>query len=281
MSSSRFVIKYNDEVKKMNKKIGFIGCGNMAKAMITSIIKAELVAPQSVFASDGYQPGLDDAKARLGINTTMDNKEVVKSSDVIFLAVKPNIYDAVMQEIAPLVDGKLIVSIAPGKTLAYLENGLGKDTKILRTMPNTPAMVGEGVTAICPNNNFTKEDQEVLETIIGTFGTVERIDEKLFDAVVAVSGSSPAYVFMFIEAMADAAVLQGMARDKAYRFAAQAVLGSAKMVLDTNKHPGALKDMVCSPGGTTIEGVAVLEEKGMRSAVIQAMNAVYYKSGKL
>ena len=281
MSSSRFVIKYNDEVKKMNKKIGFIGCGNMAKAMITSIIKAELVAPQSVFASDGYQPSLDDAKARLVINTTMDNKEVVKSSDVIFLAVKPNIYDAVMQEIAPLVDGKLIVSIAPGKTLAYLENGLGKDTKILRTMPNTPAMVGEGVTAICPNNNVTKEDQEILETIIGTFGTVERIDEKLFDAVVAVSGSSPAYVFMFIEAMADAAVLQGMARDKAYRFAAQAVLGSAKMVLDTNKHPGALKDMVCSPGGTTIEGVAVLEEKGMRSAVIQAMNAVYYKSGKL
>ena len=265
----------------MNKKIGFIGCGNMAKAMITSIIKAELVAPQSVFASDGYQPGLDDAKTRLGINTTMDNKEVVKSSDVIFLAVKPNIYDAVMQEIAPLVDGKLIVSIAPGKTLAYLENGLGKNTKILRTMPNTPAMVGEGVTAICPNNNVIKEDQEVLETIIGTFGTVERIDEKLFDAVVAVSGSSPAYVFMFIEAMADAAVLQGMARDKAYRFAAQAVLGSAKMVLDTNKHPGALKDMVCSPGGTTIEGVAVLEEKGMRSAVIQAMNAVYYKSGKL
>lgn len=275
------MIKYNDEVKKMNKKIGFIGCGNMAKAMITSIIKAELVAPQSVFASDGYQPSLDDSKTRLGINTTMDNKEVVKSSDVIFLAVKPNIYDAVMQEIAPLVDGKLIVSIAPGKTLAYLENGLGKNTKILRTMPNTPAMVGEGVTAICPNNNVAKEDQEVLETIIGTFGTVERIDEKLFDAVVAVSGSSPAYVFMFIEAMADAAVLQGMARDKAYRFAAQAVLGSAKMVLDTNKHPGALKDMVCSPGGTTIEGVAVLEEKGMRSAVIQAMNAVYYKSGKL
>ena len=265
----------------MNKKIGFIGCGNMAKAMITSIIKAELVAPKSVFASDGYQPSLDDVKARLGINTTMDNKEVVKSSDVIFLAVKPNIYDAVMQEIAPLVDGKLFVSIAPGKTLAYLENGLGKNTKILRTMPNTPAMVGEGVTAICPNNNVTKEDQEVLETIIGTFGTVERIDEKLFDAVVAVSGSSPAYVFMFIEAMADAAVLQGMARDKAYRFAAQAVLGSAKMVLDTNKHPGGLKDMVCSPGGTTIEGVAVLEEKGMRSAVIQAMNAVYYKSGKL
>ncbi|MDO5062353.1 MAG: pyrroline-5-carboxylate reductase [Peptostreptococcaceae bacterium] len=265
----------------MNKKIGFIGCGNMAKAMIVSIIKAELVDPKNIFASDGYQPSLDDVKTRLGIHTTLDNKEVVKSSDVIFLAVKPNMYDSVMQEVAPLGEGKIFVSIAPGKTLDYLENGLGKSTKILRTMPNTPAMVGEGVTAICPNKNITPEDQEALEAIIGTFGIVERIDEKLFDSVVAVSGSSPAYVFMFIEAMADAAVLQGMARDKAYRFAAQAVLGSAKMVLETKKHPGDLKDMVCSPGGTTIEGVAVLEEKGMRSAVIQAMNAVYDKSGKM
>ena len=265
----------------MNKKIGFIGCGNMAKAMITSIIKAALVDPANIFASDGYQAGLDDARSRLGINTTMDNKEVVNECDVIFLDVKPNIYDSVMKEIAPLGAGRLFVSIAPGKTLSYLESGLGKEAKILRTMPNTPAMVGEGVTAICPNKNITNEDMEVLESIIGTFGTVERVEEKLFDAVVAVSGSSPAYVFMFIEAMADAAVLQGMARDKAYRFAAQAVLGSAKMVLDTGKHPGALKDMVCSPGGTTIEGVAVLEEKGMRSAVIEAMNAVYDKSGKM
>ena len=265
----------------MNKKIGFIGCGNMAKATLTSIIKAGLVSPKDIFASDAYQPGLDDAKTRLGISTTMDNKEVVKTCDVIFLAVKPNMYDSVMKELAPLGDGKIFVSIAPGKTLDYLENGLGKNTKILRTMPNTPAMVGAGVTAICPNKNITQEDQEVLETVIGTFGTVERIEEKLFDTVVAVSGSSPAYVFMFIEAMADAAVLQGMARDKAYRFAAQAVLGSAKMVLETKRHPGDLKDMVCSPGGTTIEGVAVLEEKGMRFAVIQAMNAVHDKSGKM
>lgn len=265
----------------MNKKIGFIGCGNMAKAMIVSILKAKLVDAKSIYASDGYKPSLDDVQAGLGIHTTMDNAEVVRSADVIFLAVKPNMYDAVMEEVAPFGEGKIFVSIAPGKTLKCLEEGLGKKTKILRTMPNTPAMVGEGVTAICPNGNIREEDHATLEQIIGTFGTVERIDEKLFDCVVAVSGSSPAYVFMFIEAMADAAVLQGMARDKAYRFAAQAVLGSAKMVLETGKHPGELKDMVCSPGGTTIEAVAVLEEKGMRSAVIRAMDAVVEKSGKM
>lgn len=265
----------------MNKKIGFIGCGNMAKAMIVSILKAELVEAKSIFASDGYKPALDDVSQRLGINTTMNNTEVVKEADVIFLAVKPNMYDKVMAEVAPFGEGKIFVSIAPGKTLSYLEGGLGSDKKILRTMPNTPAMVGEGVTAICPNQNISEEDYAVLESIIGSFGTVERIEEKLFDAVVAVSGSSPAYVFMFIEAMADAAVLQGMARDKAYRFAAQAVLGSAKMVLETKKHPGELKDMVCSPGGTTIEAVAVLEDMGLRSAVIQAMNACFEKSGKM
>lgn len=265
----------------MNKKIGFIGCGNMAKAMIVSILKSELVDAKSIYASDGYQPALEDVSRRLAINTTLDNTEVVKAADVIFLAVKPNMYDAVMRELAPYAEGKLFVSIAPGKTLKYLEEGLGSDAKILRTMPNTPAMVGEGVTAICPNANIGEEDYTVLEQIIASFGTVERIEEKLFDCVVAVSGSSPAYVFMFIEAMADAAVLQGMARDKAYRFAAQAVLGSAKMVLETGKHPGELKDMVCSPGGTTIEAVQVLEEKGLRSAVIQAMNAVGIKSGKM
>lgn len=148
-------------------------------------------------------------------------------------------------------------------------------------MPNTPALVGAGVTAICPNKSITKDELEMLKAIIGTFSLVEEIEEKLFDAVVSVSGSSPAYVFMFIEAMADAAVMQGMPRDKAYRFAAQSVMGSAKMVLETQKHPGELKDMVCSPGGTTIEAVAVLEEKGFRTSVIEAMRACGEKSSKM
>lgn len=262
-------------------KIGFIGCGNMAKAMMGGILKKGIVKPEDLIASDGYEPSLAKAREEFGIHTTKDNKEVIAFGDVIFLAVKPNVYDAVMREAAPLASGKIFVSIAPGKTLAYLEAGLGKEAKILRTMPNTPALVGEGITALCPNAKISDEDYRMLEEIIGSFGKAERIDEKLFDAVVAVSGSSPAYVFMFIEAMADAAVLQGMAREKAYRFAAQAVLGSAKMVLESGKHPGELKDMVCSPGGTTIEGVAVLENMGMRTAVIEAMQAVFDKSGKM
>lgn len=272
---------FDEKRNNMNKKIGFIGCGNMAKAMIKAILKFELIAPTDIFASDGYRPGLDRAKQEFGIGITTDNTEVVKRSEVIFLAVKPNMYDAVLREVSPFSEGKIFVSIAPGKTITYMEEILGENAKILRTMPNTPAMVGEGVTSICPNKNLSPEDLEVLDRIIGTFGTVERIDEKLFDVAVAIAGSSPAYVFLFIEAMADAAVMYGMSRESAYRFAAQAVLGSGKMVLETGKHPAELKDMVCSPGGTTIEAVAVLEEKGFRSAVIHAMSAVVEKSGRL
>lgn len=266
----------------MNRKIGFIGCGNMAKAMIGGIVESQLVTPQDVIASDGYMPSLEGTKAKYGIRITQDNKEVASSSDVVFLAVKPNMYEAVIGEIKDSInENTIIVTIAPGKTLENISKCFGKEVKVLRTMPNTPALVGAGVTAVCPNSEISKEEFEALREIIGTFGLVEQVEEKLFDAVVAVSGSSPAYVFMFIEAMADAAVIQGMARDKAYRFAAQAVMGSAKMLLETGKHPGELKDMVCSPGGTTIEAVAALEEKGFRTAVIEAMRICGEKSSKM
>lgn len=263
----------------LEQKIGFIGCGNMAKAMIGAMVRSEMIRPENIYASDGYRPSLEEAHRSYGITMAEDNAKVVEHCDIIFLAVKPNGYQALMKEIADMnISGKIYVSIAPGKTLQFLQEGLGSPAKILRTMPNTPAMVGEGVTAICPNANITTEELEILKTIIGTFGMAEQIEEKLFDSVVAVSGSSPAYVFMFIEAMADSAVLQGMPRPQAYRFAAQAVLGSAKMVLESGKHPGELKDMVCSPGGTTIEAVAVLEELGFRSSVIEAMRVCAEKS---
>lgn len=265
----------------MNKKIGFIGCGNMAQAMIGGILAKGLVSGDQIMASDGYMPTLEKAKSQYHIQVTMDNKEVVRFAQIIVLAVKPNLYEQVMAEVKDLAGDKIFVSITPGKTLAFLANGLGENTKILRTMPNTPAMVGEGVTAVCPNQNISQEEYAELEELLSSFGMVEKIEEKHFDAIVAISGSSPAYVFMFIEAMADAGVLQGLPRPQAYRLAAQAVLGSAKMVLETGKHPGELKDMVSSPGGTTIAGVAVLEEKGMRSSVIQAMNTVHDKSGKM
>lgn len=263
----------------MDKKIGFIGCGNMAQAMISALVKSKLIESNQIIVSNRSKNILEKMNKEYGITIASNNIEVAKKCDIVFLAVKPNLYEMVMKEIkdSKTID-KIFVSIAPGKTMEFLESHLGADVKILRTMPNTPSMVSEGMTAICPNQNINSEELELLVKLIESFGAVEIIEEKLFDAVVAVSGSSPAYVFMFIEAMADAAVIQGMPRAQAYRFAAQAVLGSAKMVLESKSHPGELKDMVCSPGGTTIEAVAVLEEKGMRSAVIEAMRKCAQKS---
>ena len=212
-------------------------------------------------------------KELYGINVTDSNKEVLKIRSCYFFC-KTTVYADVIQEVKDLVrPEQLIITIAPGKTLAWLAEQFGKDVKIVRTMPNTPAMVGEGMTAATPNEHVTKEELDYACKILSAFGKVEVVTEHMMDAVVAVSGSSPAYVFMFIEAMADAAVAEGMPRAQAYKFAAQAVLGSAKMVLETGKHPGELKDMVCSPAGTTIEAVGVLEEHGFRSAIIDAMKA--------
>jgi pyrroline-5-carboxylate reductase len=209
----------------------------------------------------------------------MDNTEVARA-EIVILAVKPMFYESVIGEIRPVVTKEQIfISIAPGKTLRWLADQFGSsDFKIVRTMPNTPALVGEGITGVTPCEGMDDKDIQTVLTILESFGKAEVIDEHLMDVVVSVSGSSPAYVFMFIEAMADAAVADGMPRAQAYTFAAQSVLGSAKMVLETGMHPAQLKDMVCSPGGTTIEAVRVLEEKGMRSCVIEAMKACTQKA---
>lgn len=266
----------------MEKRIGFIGCGNMAKAMIGAIVESGILEGSYIMASDHYEPSLKEMADKYRIRTSQDNMEVLQQSDILFLAVKPNMYQGVIEEIRDSIKfEQIVVTIAPGKTLEQLEQFFGKEVKILRTMPNTPALVGAGITAICPNRYLMAVEVEMLKKIIATFGLVEEIEEKLFDAVVAVSGSSPAYLFMMIEAMADGAVMQGMPRAQAYRFAAQAMIGSAKMQLETGKHPGELKDMVCSPGGTTIEAVAELEKKGFRAAVIEAMLRCGDKSSKM
>ncbi len=256
----------------MGKKIGFIGCGNMGGAMMQGIIDSGKCTKSDMITSDKSQTALDAKKESLGILTTADNKEVAAFADILFLAVKPQFYETVIEEIKDIVTTEqIIVSIAPGKSLDWLKSCFGKELKIIRTMPNTPAMVKEGMMGMCPNANVTSEEVTLVREICEGFSQTEVITENLMDVVTAVSGSSPAYVFMFIEAMADAAVAGGMARAQAYKFAAQAVLGSAKMVLETGRHPGELKDMVCSPAGTTIQAVRVLEEKGMRSAVFEAM----------
>ncbi|MDO5156055.1 MAG: pyrroline-5-carboxylate reductase [Eubacteriales bacterium] len=260
-------------------KLGFIGCGNMATAIMNGIVSNGVASAADIIGSDLSEVSRNNIQKALGITVTADNTEVAKQVDVLFLSVKPQFYQAVIKEIKEYVtDSQLIITIAPGKTLAWLAEEFGKSLKIVRCMPNTPALVGEGITAACPNDNISDDDLALAMKILTSFGKCEVVPEHLMDVVTSVSGSSPAYVFMFIEAMADAAVADGMPRAQAYEFAAQAVLGSAKMVLETGKHPGELKDMVCSPGGTTIEAVRVLEEKGMRSAVFEAMKACTRKS---
>lgn len=262
----------------MNKRLGFIGCGNMANAMISGIIRSGIVKKDEIVASDASQTCLKRAEEDLGIHTVSDNKAAAACKTVV-LAVKPQYYAQVITEIAPVISEEtVVVTIAPGITVKMLEDYFGHPVKLVRTMPNTPALVGEGMTGVCRNSLVTDEELSDVCALLEAFGRVQSLPEKLMDTVVSVSGSAPAYVFMFIEAMADAAVSDGMPREQAYEFAAQAVLGSAKMVLETGKHPGALKDMVCSPGGTTIEAVRTLEAKGFRNAVFEAMKACTAKS---
>ncbi|MBR1599199.1 MAG: pyrroline-5-carboxylate reductase [Lachnospiraceae bacterium] len=260
-------------------KLGFIGCGNMASAMIKGIIGNGIIPGDQIIGYDVLEESAKRAAKEFGIRIASDNNKLAEESDIIVLAVKPQYYEGVISEIKDTVkDGQIIVTIAPGKTLSWLSEQFGKKVKLVRTMPNTPALVGEGITAACCNDHVTEEELDRVVSILKGFGKCQIVSENLMDVVVSVSSSSPAYVFMFIEAMADAAVADGMPRAQAYEFAAQAVLGSAKMVLETGKHPGELKDMVCSPAGTTIEAVRVLEEKGMRSAVFEAMKACTRKA---
>ena len=266
----------------LDKKIGFIGSGNMGRAMIGGIISSGLVPASHLIASAKTQATLDTLSEQYGIRTTLDNETVAVESDIIFLAVKPYLYETVIKEIKDSVtDDKIIVAIAAGQTISRIESLFSKDIKLVRTMPNTPALVGEGITGVCPNKEVTERELEDALVLLRSFGRADTVTEKILDVVGAVSGSSPAFVFMFIEAMADGAVAEGMPRKQAYEFAAQAVYGSAKMVLETGMHPGELKDMVCSPSGTTIEGVGVLEERGMRSAVSESIRACVKKTKQL
>lgn len=260
-------------------KLGFIGTGNMATAIMSGVIKKGLISANEIIGSDLSAASREKVAASLGIHVTASNLEVAEKAEVIVLSIKPQYYADVIAEIKDVVkDNQLVISITPGKTLAWLEEQFGKPVKITRTMPNTPAMVNEGMTAAIPNPYMSEAEISYVKEILKSFGKVEIVTENLMDVVVSTSGSSPAYVYMMIEAMADAAVSGGMPRKQAYQFAAQAVLGSAKMVLETGIHPGELKDMVCSPGGTTIEAVRTLEALGFRSAIIEAMKVCEEKS---
>lgn len=259
-------------------KISFIGAGNMGGAIIGGVINANLAVGSDITVSDKCCEKLDALKDKYWVKTTSDNK-VCAECDVLVLCVKPNVIYDVIEEIKDdIPERTVVISIAAGQSLEKIEKAFGKKVRVARVMPNTPALVGEGMAAISQGKYLDAEDLKTVKAIFDSVGKAEIVPEKLMDTVTGVSGSSPAYVFMFIEAMADAAVRGGMSRDMAYTFAAQSVLGSAKMVLETKLHPAQLKDMVTSPAGTTIEAVAALEEEGMRNAVIKAVDVCIEKS---
>lgn len=263
-------------------KIGFIGLGNMAKAMIGGMLAKKIAKPEDILGYARTEATRASVKEKYGVCILEDNAEVAARADVLILAVKPQMFGDVIPQIKDTVRKEtLIISIAAGKTMLQIQEAFGKELKLVRCMPNTPAMVGEGCSGVCRNESVSDEEMDKCMELLQSFGIAEEVPERLMDAVGGVSGSSPAFVFMFIEALADGAVKAGMPRSQAYHFAAQTVCGSAKLMLETGKHPGELKDMVCSPGGTTIEGVQALEKEGFRSAVMSAVEACVNKSKKM
>lgn len=252
--------------------IGFIGTGAMGGAIIQGIAASELGRDARLCAYDQDRAKLARLEADHGVAPMESEAEVARASDVLLLAVKPNVVEPVLVAIRDAFRREsLLITIAVGLPISLYTGILGEDARIVRTMPNTPALVGKGMTAWCASPAVTQAEKDTAVSILSCVGMTEALDEKLMGPVTALTGSSPAYVFMFLEAMADAAVQSGIPRATAYRMAAQAVAGSAELMLRTGKHPGELKDMVCSPAGTTIDAVAELERCGMRSAIISAM----------
>ena len=259
-------------------KIGFIGMGNMGYAMLKGMMK--VFDKSELLFTAKTENTLKRVSEETGIAYAQSNAECANAAKYVILAVKPQYYDAVLKNIQYAVTSEsVIISLAPGISIEDLKKRLGSDKRFVRAMPNTPALLGCGMTGISYNSEeFTFEEKDVIDKIFSSFGKYSVVEERLMNAVVCASGSSPAYVYMFIEALADGAVKYGIPRKDAYKLVAQTVLGSAKMVLETGEHPGKLKDNVCSPGGTTIAGVAALEENGFRNALIKATEECFKKS---
>ncbi|HOX39730.1 MAG TPA: pyrroline-5-carboxylate reductase [Candidatus Brocadiia bacterium] len=261
--------------------IGFIGGGRMAEALISGILKAGFAKPSNVVVCDP-DPARREALSSLGIAFSETNIEIVERAATVVLAVKPNIVAKALSGLGKAVGAeKLVISIAAGMKTASIEAMLCPEARVVRVMPNTPCLVGECAAGFAPGANATEQDCKLVEEMFRTVGICFRLDEKLLDAVTGLSGSGPAYVFTMIEAMADGGVLMGLPRNVAQALAAQTVLGAAKMVLEGKTHPGQLRDAVTSPGGTTAEGLLVLEKAGVRAAFAEAVRAATLKSAQL
>jgi len=263
-------------------KIGFLGAGKMATALARGFVRARLVKPGQLTASDPYEAARRQFADDTGAKTVASNLETARAATVLMLATKPDQVAAALAEIAPaFTDKHLLISIAAGVTLAKLEAALPAGARVIRVMPNTPALVGAGAAGFAVGRNATAADSQLAEKLLSAVGVAVLVKESLLDAVTGLSGSGPAYVYQFIEALSDGGVAAGLPRDVATKLAAQTVLGGAQMVLETGKHPGQLKDQVTSPGGTTIEGIHELEKGRLRATVMNAVRAATEKSKKL
>jgi pyrroline-5-carboxylate reductase len=269
-------------VSLKGRRVGFVGGGNMAEALIRGLLGTNLVPADLLAATDVRAERTAQLIRQFAITAHGDNARLVREADVVILAVKPQIMATVLAEVAPAVTARhLLVSIAAGVSTATIRAALGKDARIIRVMPNTPALVLQGATAIARGQGLTAEDLGVAEEIFGAVGRVVVLDESLMDAVTGLSGSGPGYVALVVEALADGGVKMGLDRATAMTLATQTVLGAAQLLAETGMHPGALKDMVSSPGGTTIAGVSALEEGGLRHTLIRAVERATLRSREL
>ena len=266
----------------LDKKIAFLGGGNMAGALIKGMLVSGVALADRILVSDVSNERLEHLHATYGITVDRSNKDAAAKADIILLCVKPQIIDVVLSKIEPVADtDKLVISIAAGVTIGRIEKMLANRPRVIRVMPNTPALVLSGAAAIATGSAATAEDLKAAQQIFGAVGRAVVVEEKLMDAVTGLSGSGPAYVFTIIEALTDAGVKEGIPRPLALELAAQTVYGAAKMVLETGEHPVRLRDMVTSPGGTTIEGLHMLEKGNLRATLMNAVEAAAHRSREL
>lgn len=264
-----------------NKKIGFIGGGAIAEALLRGMLSADLVMPSQLSVSDINTERLNYLKSTFGVSTTTVSQDTAKQSDMLFLTIKPQVIDAVIDTIAPVVTkSTVLVSVAAGITIATLQDRM-PNVPIIRVMPNTPVAVGEGMSAMALGKYVTNELSDSVAQVFSSVGKVVTVSENTMDAVTGLSGSGPSYAFVLIDALADAGVRVGLSRQTAILLAAQTLMGAAKMVLETGEHPAKLRDMVTSPGGTSITGVHVLEQNGVRAALIDAVVAATDRSREM
>ena len=264
------------------KTIAFLGAGNMAEALVKGLLRASVATPAEILCTDRLLDRLAELAKRYGVRTSPDNRAAAAEAAIVVLSVKPQVMNKLLAEISPSLDGsKLVVSIAAGVPLAAVERRVGHGVRLIRTMPNTPALVGAGATAISPGEHATEADLAQARALFDAVGRTVIVDEPLLDAVTGLSGSGPAYVFLVIEALADAGVKMGLDRRTAQDLAAQTVLGSAQLLIETGEHPGRLKDQVTSPGGTAIAGLHTLEAGGLRTTLMNAVEAATKRSHEL